>query len=344
VDYLAFDHVFPDGGSEGVSHQIRFPWRVAAALARRAGDYDIVDASTGDAWLWGSLTPSARRGAALIARAHGLEHTVDEAVRSEGQQVSWKYPLYHGGFRLWEVRRSLRTSDHCVMLNSIDEGYARDRLGVPADRVSVLPNGIRSHFLAADDVVASDDGPLRLCFLGSWIPRKGVHVLGEALAELERLGVDYELSLLGTQAGEAEVLAGLPEPARSRARVVPSFANEELPALLSRSEVLVFPSLSEGSSVALLEAMACGLVPVATRVGAAEDLIEDGRSGILVNAGDASALAAGVAALNGAKTRLLAIRKVAQETARGYSWENVAGHTEKLYERVMRAREAAGHR
>ena len=51
----------------------------------------------------------------------GLEHTVDKWQRDEAaagkMNLSWKYPLYHGGFRLWEVRKSLQQSDHNLLLN-----------------------------------------------------------------------------------------------------------------------------------------------------------------------------------------------------------------------------------
>ena len=65
VEYFGFDQAF-GGPGEGLSRQLRFPLAVTRELRRRAREFDIVDASTGDAWLWGSL---GRPPAALVTRA-----------------------------------------------------------------------------------------------------------------------------------------------------------------------------------------------------------------------------------------------------------------------------------
>ena len=81
---------------------------------------------------------------------------------------------------------------------------------------------------------------------------------------------------------------------RARVRVVPSVDREGLYDALRAADVFVFPSLSEGFSKALLEAMAAGLPIVTTPVGAAVDLLQDGRNALLVPAADAAAAAAAV--------------------------------------------------
>jgi glycosyltransferase involved in cell wall biosynthesis len=62
-------------------------------------------------------------------------------------------------------------------------------------------------------------------------------------------------------------------------------------------DVFAMPSLKEGLSVALLEAMACGLAAVASRSGGIVDAVDDGRTGILVAPGDAHSLAGALAYL-----------------------------------------------
>jgi glycosyltransferase involved in cell wall biosynthesis len=68
----------------------------------------------------------------------------------------------------------------------------------------------------------------------------------------------------------------------------------DVPALLSRASLFVLPSLSEGISLTILEAMACGLPVVATNVGGNPEVIEADRTGLLVPAGDPAALAQGI--------------------------------------------------
>jgi glycosyltransferase involved in cell wall biosynthesis len=130
------------------------------------------------------------------------------------------------------------------------------------------------------------------------------------------------------------VLADFPEPLRSRVAVTPSFENARLPELLAGEEIFVFPSLSEGSSGSLLEAMACGLAPVATAVGTAPDII-DGHNGVLVEPGDTDAVVAAVERLADQRKTLVDVRRRAQETARGFRWDAIAERTLGAYRRAL---------
>jgi glycosyltransferase involved in cell wall biosynthesis len=345
VAYFAYDQAFPRSANERVGHRVRFPWRVTAFLARRAGQVDVVDAASGDAWLWAALRrPGGGGRTALVTRAHGLENVADERRRRAapelGARLSWKYPLYHGGLRLWEERRSLVLADHCVLANPGDRDYVRDRLGVPAERLSVLPSGVGEHFLDAPAPEPAEAGPLRLAYVGAWSERKGRRVLAEVVGSLQARGVDFSLRLLGT-GDEAAVLSSLPEAARPRVAITPAFANQDLPALLAGQEVFLFPTLFEGASVALLEAMACGLAPVATTVGSAPDVVVDGEEGVLVEPGDPSAIVAALERLARDRGGLLEMRRRARRTARSFGWHDIAARTVRVYERVVAARSTA---
>ncbi len=345
VEYFSFDRAFGEPRPEGVGRKLRFPLRTAAYLRRRARRFDVVDASTGDTWLWSSLRrPGAPAHQVLIARSHGLEHVVDQAARRAGRdggaRLSWRYPIYHGGLRLREVRRSLALADHCILLNSVDRTWARERLGIPGDRLTVMPNGVAPHFADAPDAEAPEGGPVRLAFVGAWLSRKGKTAVVDAVALLAQRRLEFSLTLLGTGSGDEEVAADFPPEARKWISVTPSYPNAQLPRLLAGREVLLFPSLSEGSSVALLEGMASGLAPVASRVGAAPDIIDPDGNGVLVEPGDAAGVADAVERLAGDRGSLLRVRRCAQETARRHRWDHVAEATVSLYERVLGA--AAG--
>src|SRR5207253_10486932 len=73
----------------------------------------------------------------------------------------------------------------------------------------------------------------------------------------------------------------------------------DVPALLARASLFVLPSQTEGISLTILEAMARGLPVVATCVGGNPEVVEDGRTGLLVPPRDPEALARGILRLAG---------------------------------------------
>jgi hypothetical protein len=153
VELLDFTRITPFLAAPQAK-QLAFPWAVATWLGKFAPKpFDIIDASTGDAWVLGLLRRriASARNALLVTRSHGLEHTAAQEYRSKVKaglmDQSWKYPLYHGGYRLWEVRHSLISSDVALFLNAGDRNHAIDRLGVHPERALVVRNGISQAFI-----------------------------------------------------------------------------------------------------------------------------------------------------------------------------------------------------
>jgi glycosyltransferase involved in cell wall biosynthesis len=343
VSYFGFGEAFPSVTSYSAWHSLRFPWVLSRWLARNAGRFDVLDITTGDCWPWARVgRPGAKHRHALITRSHGLEQVVSEQLRADARaglaRLSWKYPLYHGGFRLWEVRQSLLVSDQVVLLNPMDRDYARDRLGVPTERITLIPHGLPEPFRALAPPEPLTEGPLRLAFVGSWIQRKGREDVVAVARELHEQGIAFSLSLLGTGFGEAEVLEAFPTSVRERIRVVPRYRHAELPGLLREHEVLLFPSHAEGYGMALIEAMACGLAPLSTPVGVAPEVIREGRSGRLIPIGAVPGFTAAVRAFAEDRNRLLDMRRAAQNAVQGMTWRDVALRTLRLYESVLQTR------
>lgn len=344
VTYYGYGEAFPgEQHKDTVWHGVRFPWALSRWLARAARRFDVLDITTGDVWPWARLgRPGARTPHALVTRSHGLEQVVAEQLRADAREgrakLSWKYPLYHGGFRLWEVRQSLLLADQAVLLNERDAAHARERLGVPPDKLSVIPHGLDAAFLGLPAPGGPSDtaGPLRIAFVGTWIQRKGREDVVAVASALSAHAVPFTLSLLGTGVGEAEVLASFPAAVRERLRVVPRYVHTELPRLLAGEEVMLFPSHAEGFGMALVEAMACGLAPVSSPVGVAPQVVREGETGRLVPIGDVPGLVAALRGLAEDRERLLKLRTAAQAEVRAMTWRDIATRTLALYESLLR--------
>ena len=91
---------------------------------------------------------------------------------------------------------------------------------------------------------------------------------------------------------------------------------ERVNELLPLADLMLMPSQLESFGLAALEAMACKVPTIATRVGGVPELIDDGLTGLLFNVGDVDAMAAGVIGLLQKRDRLEVMRDEARKTAR----------------------------
>jgi len=125
--------------------------------------------------------------------------------------------------------------------------------------------------------------------VGRLVPIKDHHTLLEAAALLSRGGVDVRVLLVGS-GPEREKLQSQATDALE-GRVCFTGDSSRVPEMLNAMDVFVLPSLGEGMSNTLLEAMACGLPVLATNVGGNPEIIENNLNGCLFTPGDAEWLA-----------------------------------------------------
>jgi len=162
--------------------------------------------------------------------------------------------------------------------------FSRDifiRGGFPPDRIVVKPNFVAPP--AQDDGAMPASGEPRFLYVGRLSEEKGCEVLAAACAMAPGLKVDVvgEGPLAGRFAGlPGVVLHGWRSPG-------------EVMSLMRRSHALVLPSICyENFPRTLVEAYACGLPVIASRLGAMQLLVREGSTGSLFEAGDAAGLAA----------------------------------------------------
>ncbi|WP_336788245.1 glycosyltransferase family 4 protein [Paenibacillus sp. MMO-177] len=316
---------------------ILFPFYLFLHIRRSGTELDIVDASSGDAWIW-SLFRNKRKEPALVTRSHGLEHTMHEGLLEEHKRgnikLSWKYPLYHGGLRLWEVAVSFRKADGALFLNQQDYLYAVSRLKVKEARTRLVRNGLPADFLGlpVSPSVIQPDEPVRIAQVGSYILRKGIKYTADAMNVILREYPQVELSFIGTGCQAGTVLADYDPAVHSRIRVVPSYNHNELPALLSGHHIKLLPTLSEGYPLSLIEAMACGLAPVTSfKTG---QFLQDNEDALIIPARDSGAIISSLKQLLEEPERLYAIRLKAYETAQQHDWSRIAGEAIRFYEEL----------
>lgn len=164
----------------------------------------------------------------------------------------------------------------------VGSDFARDTLretGVPAERIRVNPYGVDWARFANAPQPSASAHPLRFLFAGSLQGRKGVPYLLEAWRRLAPR--DAELWLAGSLGVDRALVPDLPG-----LKLLGQVPHADMPALLSQADVFVLPSLFEGFSLAVIEAVASGLALVVTpNTGAGRILAQPGL-GRSVPAGD----------------------------------------------------------
>lgn len=259
--------------------------RVRGPLA--AGTVDVVDSSTGDL---AAVSARAVResAAAVFTRSHGLEQLADRARRAAAAagelELRRRYRLYHGGWRLREVARSLRCADGVLVLNDDEARVVAAELGVEPPRIWRTTPILRASLSPQPRAEARD-----LLILGEPSWRKGGDVAVMALQAVLRAR-----NASATWAGlddPAALAASIDDDLRHRVDVVGRFDPLALAGLLATHRVCIFASRFEGMPVTLIEALASGIAVVGSDIAGVRDLLARG-AGLLVPAGHAEGFAA----------------------------------------------------
>jgi glycosyltransferase involved in cell wall biosynthesis len=193
--------------------------------------------------------------------------------------------------RIAQMRRWI--DRFAVISHEIDADLAA--LGIRDEQRVWLPNGVElDRFRPAD---AEERRALRVrlgfgegatvLYCGRLVPEKNLDLLIEAWSSVRNRFPTAELCLVG-EGPEEDRLRSLAAAEASGVR----FAGGQLDVTpwLQASDVFVLPSRTEGLSNAMLEAMSVGLPVVVTRVGGAEDVVDDGQNGVLVAPGSVAEL------------------------------------------------------
>lgn len=153
----------------------------------------------------------------------------------------------------------------------------------------------------------AEELPLRILYVGNVVRRKGLDTLVDGLA---RLDADWELTVVGDLTVEPAFSSAVQQQVHShalgdRVEFLGQVDDDTLAAELEQSHVLAMPSRHEPFGIVYLEAMAAGVVPLATSAGGATDIVTDGETGMVVPPEDPGAIATALSRVAGDRELLL---------------------------------------
>jgi glycosyltransferase involved in cell wall biosynthesis len=213
------------------------------------------------------------------------------------------------------------------------------RLRWPTDKITVIHNGVQvDRFRDRTDpalrAMLSGGGRLVLLTIARLDVQKGHDVLLRAAAQVP--GAHFVF------AGEGPERAALEAQASTlglRDRVLFLGHRTDVPELLAAADIFVLPSLYEGSSLAILEAMAAAKPIVATAIGGTDELIVDGRSGLLVPPADPQALAGALSQLlSSPELRVRLAEEARRRVEERFSASTMAARVSSVYDDLLRGR------
>jgi len=235
------------------------------------------------------------------------------------------------------IERDLGMRVARVAATCSDEVAELAALGVPADRVSVVPCGVDVDHFRPDGPVLRRGRRHRVVTVGRLVPRKGYDTVIRAVAQLP----DTELLIVGGP--RAAELGRHPEAARlrdcaaragaaDRVRLVGRVSRAGMPALIRSADVVACVPWYEPFGLVPLEAMACGVAVVASAVGGLTDTVLPGVTGALVPPRAPDRLAAVLGSILSDPDGRARLGRAGRERATEmYGWDRVAERTVQVY-------------
>lgn len=235
----------------------------------------------------------------------------------------------------WQLRALARGVDRYLAVSRDIARELVEELGWPEEKIEVVYNAVDPARLEVEAPPGLRDqlgGGRPLVLTPARLDaQKGHRFLFEAIAEVPEATL-----VLAGEGPEREPLEALAAQLRIAERVRFLGPREDVPELLAACDLFALPSLYEGSSLAVLEAMAAGVPVVSSAIGGTDELIEDGESGLLVPPGDAAALAAALRRVLGdGELRLNLAARARERVERDLTRERMAARVTGVYRELV---------
>jgi glycosyltransferase involved in cell wall biosynthesis len=312
-----------------------FHLKLGLHLCRTRRRYDVIHVH--------GCGPEALSAAIGGALAGGKPVVVKPSTAGPGTRLgTWAAGGARSPWAAWLLRRGV------WRWIAISERTLRDlrQAGVPEERIVSIPNGVETR--RYQPLPAEQRSELRAAFgvgpgevvagaVARLTPHKRIDLLIHAAGDLREQLPWLRIWIIGTgeERKRLEALAG--ERACVGVEFLDQLSPEEVCRRLQACDVYVACSRWEGLSNALLEAMACGLAPIATRVSGTEDLIMDRESGIVVEPDDQEGLKAALRELASDPVRREQMGAAARATVcASYGLPETAERLQNLYRLALR--------
>ncbi|MGM9920120.1 MAG: glycosyltransferase [Bhargavaea sp.] len=247
--------------------------------------------------------------------------------------------------RLRAEKEILGRADRVIATTPTEKDMILDFAGMRSS-VSVVSIGVDRSFERSASAAAKG-GPALFVYAGRFEETKGILTLLRAFRLLLRHSRNARLILAGGAAEDIDPKSGLPLKARIRKAVagvedqvtfLGPLGQKELAELFCRATAVIVPSYYESFGMVAAEAQACGTPVIASEVGGLQDVVQDGRTGLLVSAKNPADLSRSMRRIAEDPEFADRLGRQAQKRARKvFNWPAIAADIHEIYEVLYRA-------
>ena len=297
--------------------------RLARLLRQRAPD--VLHAHLFDAGLVGVVAGHLAGTRVVVLSRHHMDEAWLLGARA------------HVALDRWMARRA----DAVIAVSGAVKAHMVEREGIAAGKIEVIRLGFDFASLsptAADrrrvrEELGGDSGYVIGC-IGRLFRNKGQQYLLQAARALVTQIPDLRLVLVGS--GDRTPLERMARDHGLADRITFLGHRTDVPACIAAMDLVVHPSLSEAFSQVIVETMAVGTPLIATQVGGAAEVIQDGETGMLVPPADVEAMRAAISRLHGDRRRAEYMAAAGRAFVRSqFTVERTVDEHARFYERVL---------
>lgn len=256
------------------------------------------------------------------------------------------FPL--SGLKKTIKKRCLKKTDHTIAVSDANKQLCLQLYPELKGKISTVHNGIdleaferplrtfsrQNRDKLREELFQAANDEFVILSIAELHPRKGLKYLIEAFKQVEESQPKTKLVIVG-EGPERKTLEKLIKKLELEGTVILAGQQKEIPQILKSANLFVLPSVKEAFGLVLLEAMTAQTPIIATRVGGIPEIVEDGKSGELVEPADYNALAEKIRTVMENNALMQKLAYMAHHRVKTFDVSEMVRKTENIYDTVL---------
>ncbi|GAX44198.1 mannosyltransferase [Tolypothrix sp. NIES-4075] len=307
-------------------------WRFPQQVQQQVADiFHIIDPSEAHITYW-----LKNKNKTVVVTCHDLINFYSR----DNLQGSVELPFISRGMWLHAVK-GMKYADRIVAVSSMTAKDTTQILDIEPTRISVIPNAVEAGFqpLAKEQAEFFRQkygiSPETICLLnvGSNHPRKNLSTILKVVETLQQRGMSIHLLKVGADFTDEQKAFIQTQGLENYVSYLGKPDKSTLVQMYNAADMLIAPSLHEGFGITLIEAMACGIPVITSKVSAMPEVVGD--AGVLVDPTDYQAIADAVCHLQNNPVYYQELVKKGLVRAKSFTWEKTAEQIAEIYEKLL---------